>query len=360
MKSNSLRKILKAVVAIIISFIIFATAVVVGFNWEKIFTTIGITTSSIPQKSYYINSIEELNSVFDTQSISINDVYQLIKESENSSEIKSLLNEFVKDNNKVYPNQNWWIFYQNLKKIKFEKETEYSEGFPPNFSALFTPSTCTIKYSATLDEEKLKIAIRHELTHSKYRIDTKVDNYTINIKFADYNSDYGRSVYEMLTSLENSYCGNYDDNGYINERFLFQPLIEEVGTKEITDTLNENIYTFINLCKPYYSDIEDFIVCVDTYYDFLYSTDKNADLNKDFIDKLSTMSIDLFLQVKSYQLENNKISFKDYQKEAEEFKTGLYKTLTIKKSATTNVITATQINTLFADMQNKALENINF
>ena len=76
---------------------------------QKIYTNI---TEILPNR---VSTPQELNEVFNTQSITKDDVHKAIDENENLIEFKDIIHEYVDDVYKVRPEQNWWIFYQNIK-----------------------------------------------------------------------------------------------------------------------------------------------------------------------------------------------------------------------------------------------------
>ena len=257
----------------------------------------------------YISSQEELNKEFNTYEITKDDVHKIIDENNNIKDYKNIIHEFVDDVYRIQPNHNWWIFYQNIKRMKIEAHNL------KNCSSNFNLKNSKIEIDTSLDDEHLKIALRHELTHALSIIDIIVDNKKVVLCYFNFVSGYGRSIMEMLTSSFNSTTGKGEDFGYDRYKKLFQPLKIQLGEYKFTETLfTGNIDSFIEQCKPYYENIEEYISYVDAIFYCYNSGDwrNKLDTNEDFFMKFNIMSMEFFLTLQQNQLKNGIIPYEAY------------------------------------------------
>lgn len=254
-----------------------------------------------------ISTVEELNDVFNAQSITKDDVHKAIDENENLIEFKHIIHEYVDDVYEARPEQNWWIFYQNIKRMNIF----YVDNIKIfNATGTFNQLTSTIEILNTLDEKDLKITLRHELTHALSLIQIIIDGKLVDITFHNFISIYGRSTMEMLTSSFNSYSGGYNDYSYSIYKRIFDPLKIALGEKEFNNLLFEgNIDNFIENCKPYYNDISNYISYHDT---LLFEKLNKFNIDEDFFKKLNSKTIEFYLNVQYNLLKNGSITYEYY------------------------------------------------
>lgn len=313
------------VIAISISF----PATVKSYILDKDTTFI----NQIVQSTTKISTIDELNNTFDTSAITVDIVHTAIDEQQNfTDEEKKLIHEFVNDVNNKRPNQDWWIFYQNIKKMNIIYVTSI-EGA----NGLFWHDNAHIDIVQSLDEQKKKEVLRHELTHALTIFLGNVDGYKVQVDFFNNQSEYGKRTLEMLTSLFNSQISDYNDLSYGNEQFIFQPIIDTIGINNFIEPLfSGDIYSFINICKPYYSEIEDYIAYFEAFFCSLDKNKVNSTIDKDLILKFNDMTLDFYLNTKAHQLKTGKINFQEYISDKNIFVTDLF--FLIKNTADMNDI----------------------
>lgn len=257
-----------------------------------------------------ISTPEELKQEFDTKSITKYDVHKVIDENEKLNNFNDIIHEFVNDVDRYNPDQNWWIFYNNIKRMNINYNVEVS-----NADGTFNPKTAELSVLDTLKDDKLKIILRHELTHALSLIDTKIDNKNVEISFNNTFSGYGRSVMELLTCGFNSNTGKYIDPTYRRYNFLFQPLINKMGPNNFYDVLFKgDINSFASMCDPYFENTYKYI----THLDAVFYEDNGGDFmtkritDTEFLINFRNMTIDFFVNLQHEQLKSGNISYNYY------------------------------------------------
>lgn len=291
----------------IISIVLSIPTAIKSFSIEDSQKAYSVITKIMPNR---ISTPQELNESFNTSLITKNDVHKAINENKNLNNYNEIIHEFVDDVEKVNPNQNWWIFHQNIKRMNIDYNPT-----TPNAAGTFNPYTSEILILDSLNEYSLKTSLRHELTHALSLIDMKYDDKHIKIHFNNTFSGYGRSVMELLTCSFNSYSGSYIDSSYIHYKNLFNPLINKVGETKFNNILFEgDINSFVDLCNPYFNNPYEYI----THLDAVFFSDNGGDFRTkritdiDFLTRFRNMTIDFYVNLQYEQLKSGNITYDYY------------------------------------------------
>jgi len=259
-----------------------------------------------------IDSIEQLNEVFGANGISSTDVHRAIEENSNLEEYREIMHQFVEDVDRVIPQQNWWIFYQNVQRMNIIIFEEHGRA------GVFRAGTSEVGYSPTRNKI---ISLRHEFVHALSEISIIIDSYLVNMSFLNLDSYHGLATKEVLVAVFNTYISDYQDNSYTNIEFFLQPLIDQKGTYEITSYLSRgDINNFSNDSMYYFDDIDALI----GYLDVFLNQCGTQSIDTYFLERFHVMSINFFLTLRANQLDNNLITYEEYVEKAIYFKTSLY------------------------------------
>lgn len=329
-----------------------------------------IETNTNPVNSYrvlYLNKItsqDTLDEVINTKDIKVENVHEAIDYNKKLEAYANLIHEYVDDVYVKRPKQNWWIFYQNVKRMTINSVSE--EVLGTEVAGTFDGSKSKINYLNGLEDEIKKSVIKHELTHALNRIKINIENYNIDISFNKYGSTYGYKIGEALTSLFNSYCGAFEDIGYRNELLILEPFIRVIGEDKLTEPINYGgIDEFIKICKPYYKDIEKYVSYFDTFFSY---ADPNEgwikdSIDEDFLLKFNEISLELYLCLTEKSLESNKLTTSEYLSNSRSYISILQNLVNnvyyekITGLSSKELITSSFQNELFLKLENKILSD---
>ena len=249
------------------------------------------TANQIPPQLTNVASTAQLIETIDFDYVTKADVLRAIEENQNITEYKDIIIDFVHDVDRVRPHHNWWVFYQNVKRMTFSTFTPEESPWTGEFSL----TTSDISYRNNLSEGRRIRTIRHELIHALHLIIIEIDGTIIRRGFSDQETNYGASVLEALTSLFNYYSGNIRDGRFNTERLFFKPIFDNFDKAELFDVLFDgNIDDFIELVRPYANKIEEFISYIDAHT--AVPNAHNAKLGDDFLNRMYEKIITIGLE----------------------------------------------------------------
>ena len=251
---------------------------------------------------YICNSINELNIFIDTTEYTIEDVFEAANSNETlSPEEKEFIKDFAKKVQAVHPEQNWWIFIQNVKRM----EIKYFEQNGPAIG-LFYGNSGEVRLVDRLNN----ITFSHELIHAMTSIGINLDD--LSVRIYTYSC-----IEEALTSGFNSQLDDYINYSYGDILLHLQPFIDHYGINVFKPFLNGNPKEFSNVCAEDFEYAPELISLVEKIYG---ETDweNNPPRYEDYA-RMNELSFRLFLdnwKLKLYARENDDI-FAEYARDVD-------------------------------------------
>jgi len=276
-----------------------------------------------------IRTVSDLNRLFNAHETSAADVRDAIRGNRRLDNYQTLLLGFVNEVERVRPNHNWWVFYQNIKRMAIEPvdwlAAQSIIGTQQGQGRFFVHSSRIAYYSNMPHETFLRIMV-HELTHAMDIIIFEYEGRAVNTAFHNIETGAGTSVMEVLTTIFEvriyRAMGGRDVflSKYRNMIRLLQPLIDEVGEAEIVNYLFEgNIETFNRSMRRYYRDIAILTEYMDTFWGY-----SNALIDADFLNSFVRRNIDFYLTMAARRLQNGALAQNVYETEARSFRSWMH------------------------------------